>query len=102
MDTAMSLIFTIAATVISSMILFFMKKYLKTNQKREEQSDRAKAKEGELILRSLKAQGKLTVANSIALRDGKTNGEMTAALDEYEKTNKELYQYLISVYTEKW
>ena len=102
MDTAMSLIFTISATVISSMILFFMKKYLKTNQKREEQRDRAKAKEGELILRSLNALGKLTVANSIALRDGKTNGEMTAALDEYEKTNKELYQYLISVYTEKW
>lgn len=102
MDAAISLVLTIVATIISSIVLFFITGYLKRIQQRDEQRDHAKAKESELILRSLNALGKLAVANSIALRDGKSNGEMTAALDEYEKTNKELYQYLISVRTEKW
>lgn len=102
MDTVISLIFTIVATVISSTVLFFLKGYLKKNQLRDEQRDRDKAKEIELILKCLNALGNLTVANSIALRDGKTNGELSAALSEYEKVNRELYQYLISSHTEKW
>ena len=102
MDTVISLIFTIVATIISSTVLFFLKGYLKKNQQRDEQRDHDKAKEIELILKCLNALGNLTVANSIALRDGKTNGELSAALSEYEKINKELYQYLISSHTEKW
>jgi hypothetical protein len=35
------------------------------------------------------------VANSIALRDGKTNGELSTALDEYARVEKEMYAYLI-------
>ena len=47
------------------------------------------------ILKSVNAIGKLTEANAIAIRDGRTNGELHTALDEYEKVDRELYQYLL-------
>jgi len=101
MESEFSLIITSAATVISSMVLFFMKRFLNKQQDKEEERYREKAKENELILHSLNALGKLTVANSIALRDGKSNSEMTAALEEYEHINKAMYEYLVSFHTEK-
>ena len=59
-----------------------------------------KAKDNALILRSLNALGKLTVANSIALRDGKTNGELSTALAEYEAIAKEMYDHLITCHSQ--
>jgi hypothetical protein len=50
-----------------------------------------------LILKSIDVIGKLTVANSIALRDHKTNGTMSNALKEYEEISAELYAYLLEV-----
>ena len=41
--------------------------------------------------------GKLTVANSIALRDGHTNGELKDALKEYKEVEADLFDYLASV-----
>ena len=96
MDSVTSWMITATATVVSGMILFFFKRFFNHVQKKEEQRDRAKAEENVLILRSLNALGKLTVANAIALRDGKTNGELREALREYENVEKELYQYLIT------
>ena len=46
--------------------------------------------------------GKLTTATCIALKDGRTNGEMSAALKEYEEVDKELYNYLLSVNAKKY
>lgn len=96
MNSAISMILTCAATITSGMILFLLQRFLTRQQKKEEQNERAKETENTLILRSLNALGKLTVANSIALRDGKTNGEMGTALREYEKVEEEMYQYLIT------
>ena len=31
----------------------------------------------------------------IAIRDGRTNGELHAALEDYDKVNRELYDYLL-------
>ena len=47
------------------------------------------------MIKSITALGDLTVANSIALRDGKTNGEMKKALQDYEEVNKEMLDFLI-------
>lgn len=96
MNEAVTTILTSCATIISGTILFLLKRFLSRQQKREEERDISKAKENSLVLRSLNALGKLTVANSIALRDGKTNGEMSSALHEYEDVEKEMYEYLIS------
>ena len=100
MDSMINTFLTTAATVISGMVLYVIKRYFGQHRETEQKRDIAKAKENELILRSLNALGKLTVANSIALRDGKTNGEMSTALREYEGVEKELYSYLVASYTD--
>ena len=100
MDSFISMLLTTLATAISGAILFFMKRYFCEHHEIENRRDNAKAKESALILRSLNALGRLTVANSIALRDGKTNGEMANALKEYESVEKELYSYLVETCTD--
>ena len=52
-------------------------------------------KENILILKSIDAVGKLTYADAIAIRDGKTNGEMKAAIEAYKKADEELYNFLL-------
>ena len=96
MNTTISLIITSLAPIVSGIVLFYFKKMISNHQKTEAERERSKAEETMLILRSLDALGKLTVANSIALRDGKTNGELSSALGEYEKVQAEMYQYLLS------
>ena len=60
-----------------------------------EERDAAKAKENILILKSIDAVGKLTYANAIAIRDGKTNGEMHEAMECYSESKQEMYDYLL-------
>lgn len=86
---------SITASVISGMALFFIQRFFKKKETKDEKRDAIKAKENMLILKSINAVGKLTVANSIALKDGKTNGEMHSALDEYEAVGNEMYEYLL-------
>ena len=96
MDTIMTLLCTSVASVFSGMLLFLIQRFLKKQQRKDEEREKDKAMQTALILKALNALGKLTVANSIALRDGKTNGELKNALAEYEVVEKELYEYLIS------
>ena len=100
METVISWMVTFAITVIGGIVLFLMKRALRDQRRKEEERDAAMAKENMLILRSLDALGKLTVANTIALRDGKTNGETAAALNDYEQVAKEMYDYLISCHSQ--
>ena len=91
---------TAISAVISGVLMLFIKRYFKGHGDEEKRRECAKKKETELILRSLNALGRLTVANSIALRDGKSNGELSSALDEYARVEKEMYAYLISTHTQ--
>ena len=36
-----------------------------------------------------------TYADAIAIRDGKTNGEMKAAIEAYKKADEEMYEFLL-------
>lgn len=98
MNTAITLLVTSAASVFSGTVLFLIQRFFKNQQRKDEEREKDKATQTALILKSLNALGKLTVANSIALRDGKTNGELKSALTEYEVVEKELYEYLISTH----
>ena len=98
MDTAITLLVTSVASIFSGMVLFLIQRFFKNQQRKDEEREKDKAMQTALILKSLNALGKLTVANSIALRDGKTNGELKSALSEYEVVEKELYEYLISTH----
>ena len=90
----------ICTSVIGGMILYALKTLFQKQQEKEDIRDKAKAKETALVLETLNAVGKLTVANTIALRDGKTNGDTTAALTEYEHVEKKLYHYLVQCHSE--
>ena len=91
----LSTIISIVASIVSGMVLFLLQHYFKKRHKEEERRDAQRHKRDVLVIKSITALGDLTVANSIALRDGKTNGEMKKALNDYEEVNKEMLDFLI-------
>lgn len=90
-----AIIISVVSSIISGMVLFFLQRFFKKKAKKDEKRDAKKAKENMLILKSIDAVGKLTYANAIAIRDGKTNGEMHEALESYSESKQEMYDYLI-------
>ena len=90
-----SIIISIAASIVSGMVLFLLQHYFKKRHHEEEKRDVQRHKRDVLVIKSITALGDLTVANSIALRDGKTNGEMKKALNDYKEVNKEMLDFLI-------
>ena len=96
-----SIILSIVASIISGMVLFFLQRFFKKKQKKDEEIEERRHKKDVLVIKSINAIGDLTLANSIALRDGKTNGEMHKALDEYNEVNKEMTDFLIENSTKK-
>ena len=81
-----AIIISVASSIVSGMVLFFLQYYFKKKAKKDEERDEAKRKENLLILKSIDAVGKLTYADAIAIRDGKTNGEMKAAIEADRKS----------------
>lgn len=90
-----SIIISIGASVISGMALFFLQRYFKKKEKRETERDKVRRRENVLLMKSLDAVGKLTYANAIAIRDGKTNGEMHEAMESYNESKEEMYDYIL-------
>ena len=90
-----SIIISIATSIFSGIVLFFIKRYFDNKEKIEIEEEKARQKENVLILKSIDAIGRLTYADSIAIRDGKTNGEMKDAVQSYIAIKSELYDYLI-------
>ena len=90
-----SIIISSATSIFSGIVLFFIKRYFDNKEKIEIEKEKARQKENVLILKSIDAIGRLTYADSIAIRDGKTNGEMKDAVQSYIAIKSELYDYLI-------
>ena len=90
-----SLTISILASIISGVILYFIKRFFAKKEQLETEKAKALAKENMLILKSIDAVGKLTYADAIAIRDGKTNGEMKSAIKDYIEVKDELYEYLL-------
>ncbi len=90
-----AIIISIVASIISGMVLFFLQRYFKKQEVKEERRQQAREKESILILKSIDAIGKLTYADAIAIRDGKTNGELKEAIQEYNDVKEEMYEYLL-------
>ena len=101
MNSILSLIVTLTASVFSGIVVFLFKNFLRRQQEKEEMREKEKATETALILRSLIALGQLTVANTLALRDGKSRKEINEALKEYKDVETALYEHLISSHVEK-
>lgn len=90
-----AIVISILGSIISGMVLFLVQRFLKKNEERENERNKARAKENILILKSIDAIGKLTYADAIAIRDGKTNGEMKEAIEEYIEVKEDMYNYLL-------
>ena len=90
-----SIIISIATSIFSGIVLFFIKRYFDNKEKIEIEKEKARQKKNVLILKSIDAIGRLTYADSIAIRDGKINGEMKDAVQSYIAIKSELYDYLI-------
>ena len=97
METLFTVLLTSVASVFSGVVLFLIQSHLKKQRKKEEERETEKSNQMTLIIRTLNSLGKLTVANSIALRDGHTNGELKDALKEYKEVEADLFDYLASV-----
>lgn len=91
----LTIILSITASVISGMALFFLQRFFRKKDKTDTKRDEIKSKENVLILKSINSLGKLTYANTIAIRDGKTNGEMHEAMESYNEVKDDLYDYLL-------
>ena len=90
-----SIIISVATSIFSGIVLFFIKRYFDNKEKIEIEEEKARQKENVLILKSIDAIGRLTYADSIAIRDGKINDEMKDAVQSYIAIKSELYDYLI-------
>lgn len=90
-----AIIISVCASIVSGMALYFLKRYFDKRDKAETMKDELIARENILILKSIDAVGKLTYADAIAIRDGKTNGEMKEAIEAYKKADEELYNFLL-------
>jgi len=88
-------IVSITSAIISGMVLYFLKRYFDKKDREDAERDKEMARENILILKSIDAVGKLTYADAIAIRDGKTNGEMAEAIKAYKKADEELYEFLL-------
>lgn len=96
-----AIIISVVSSIISGMVLFFLQRFFKKKTLKDEARDRQKAKENILILKSIDAVGKLTYANAIAIRDGKTNGEMHEAMEGYAEVKDEMYEFLLEQNSKK-
>ena len=90
-----AVIVSIASSIISGMVLFFLQSYFKKKQKEDDEREHKRHKKDVLIIKSLNAVADLAQANSIALRDGKTNGELKRALNGYDSVSKEMTDFII-------
>lgn len=68
----------------------------KDAERDKESKERAEARKQEslITMRMIKAIGKLSYANSIAIKEGKVNGVMEEALMYYRETSSELSEFL--------
>jgi hypothetical protein len=90
-----AIIISILASIVSGMVLFFLQRFFKRQEKKDNERSKTRIKENVLILKSIDAIGKLTYANTIAIRDGKVNGEITDSLQAYNEVKEEMYDYLL-------
>ena len=88
-------VISIVCSVISGMTLFFLQRFFKKKEEQDKQKEDARRKENVLILKSIDAIGKLTYANAIAIRDGRTNGELKDAIKDYHQVREDLYNFII-------
>ena len=90
-----SVIISSVASIISGMVLFLLQHYVKQRHTEDSKTKEENNKKDILILKSLNALGKLAVSNSNLIKNAETEGDAKTALDNYNKVNAEMMNFLI-------
>jgi phosphate/sulfate permease len=91
-----SIVISVLASVLSGTLLFFMQRYFKRRDKKEDAEVARRREKDKLLFKSIKAVGDLAAANTIALKHGHANGECEKALADFDKVDKEIFDFLVS------
>jgi hypothetical protein len=73
----------------------------KAEQAKVEKRAHIRAKEGRLAMKLMSANTGLALATAIAVKDQKINGEMDTALTEARKAQREYYDFINDIASEK-
>lgn len=74
----------------------------KQREKENKEHIQARKKENLLTMHMIKAIGKLSYANSMAIKEGKINGVMEDAIKYYNQTNKEMTEFMQESAVSNW
>lgn len=92
------LLIALICTIVSGLggvFIYFLQRHFKRMEKYAEASEERRTKKDLLVLRALKSIGKLTEANSIAIKTGKVNGELDCAKKAFAVVEKELDTFIL-------
>lgn len=74
----------------------------KQREKENKEHIQAMKKENLLTMHMIKAIGKLSYANSMAIKEGKVNGVMEDAIKYYNQTNMEMTEFMQESAVSNW
>lgn len=74
----------------------------KHREKENKEHIQARKKENLLTMHMIKAIGKLSYANSMAIKEGKINGVMEDAIKYYNQTNMEMTEFMQESAVSNW
>lgn len=94
MNDILQMLLAAAPTLITSVAVFYLTRRQNKRDKQADEHTKVQQKEAVLHMKMASATLKLTEANAIALRDGKTNGELKAAMQECEDAKRAYYEFL--------
>jgi len=85
---------------MSSLILWRIQKHEKERQKREAEKAAVERKRNLLLFKYTAMTGDLAYAVGRSYQEGRCNGELKAAIKQYEETNKERNEFMIELAAE--
>jgi len=81
-------------SAVTGLCFWALKKYLDGKDKKRDEEEKARERNEFLLIKSVGAALALGEATAHAIRDGKCNGEMTAALEYAQKVKHEQKDFL--------
>lgn len=86
--------------IIVSALIIFLSVFINNRMKVINDSYYSRKEESAIVMKTLRAIGKLSYANSLAITERKTNGEMKDALKDYDEVAEKLDDFIINQYAE--
>jgi len=90
----------VSVAIIGGLFARDNKKRKKENEYIEERA-KTRKKESLLSMKLISSNNKLAIATAHALRDGKSNGDMTKALEEAGKAQEAYYEFIDNIASER-